>query len=189
VRDGAAKVVFLWNEVGVEHGDELTRSMGETIGQSPGLEASAIGPVEMVDPDAMLSIFLDNASHVMAGLVCRVIQHLDLEAVRGVVEVTDRSNQTLCDVEFVVERELHRNPRPGFRVWRLLGSTMPCAIVEHKQEQPMASEKSQDAEDGVVDEKDRLSGESGHCPDSERCGIKSCWRPFARWSSLMSLFS
>jgi hypothetical protein len=93
----------------------------------------------------------------VASLVCRVIEDLDVETIVWVVEVAHRADQALDDVELVVNGKLYRNPRPDLGIRGLLGPTVPCAIVERKKEQPMASEESQDAENGVVREKNRVS--------------------------------
>ena len=54
---------------------------------------------------------LDLALDELAGVVGRVVEHLDLQLLAGVVQVVDRAQQPLGDVAFVKNRQLHGDHR------------------------------------------------------------------------------
>jgi hypothetical protein len=62
-----------------------------------------------VDPDA--SRLGDGAGDDRRGLVGRVVEHLDLEAITRIVERADGFDDATAHVELVVDRDLHRDHR------------------------------------------------------------------------------
>src|SRR6266478_3958631 len=53
----------------------------------------------------------DDPGRNLRGLVVGVVEDLDLQPVRGIVESAGGADQPLDDVHLVVDRELHRHPR------------------------------------------------------------------------------
>ena len=83
VRHGFAQELGLRHEVGVEDGDQLAPGALEAGCQRSGLEAAAVGPVEVVDVDPETALLFHHLGDDAGGLVGRVVEDLDLQRSRG----------------------------------------------------------------------------------------------------------
>jgi hypothetical protein len=100
-------------EVRVEYGNEITLGALETRRKRSRLVTQSGDPGVMVNIESPESILIDLSSRNVDGLVCRVVEHLDLEEVAGIVESGDRIDEALDDVDLVENGQLYSNPRKG----------------------------------------------------------------------------
>ncbi len=75
--------VGLRHEIGVEEREEVSVRVLEARGERAGLVALPVRPAQLRDRDAAPTYFLDRAGDDLPGLVRRVVEHLDVEAVLG----------------------------------------------------------------------------------------------------------
>ena len=68
--------------------------------------STPVAAAQHADPDAMRPVTGRRRDRPSRGLVRRVIQHLDLEAVGGIVERCDRIDQSVDHSPLVVDGEL-----------------------------------------------------------------------------------
>ncbi len=90
------------HKVGVEDGDELALGDLQPGVERAGLEAMAVGAVDVDDGVAERRIALHDGGSDFCGLVGRVVQHLDLELVLRVLHGADGLDQAVDD-ELLVE--------------------------------------------------------------------------------------
>ena len=106
VMNGAGQEVGLRNEVGIEDRDVGAARDLQSLVQRAGLEAGAILAMDVLDVDALQRMPPHGELGDLPGLVGRVVQHLDLEPLARVLDLTDRVDQPIDHVHFVVERQL-----------------------------------------------------------------------------------
>ncbi|OFV87115.1 MAG: hypothetical protein A3D93_06030 [Acidobacteria bacterium RIFCSPHIGHO2_12_FULL_67_30] len=93
------------------------------------------------------------------GVVGRIVEHLDLQAVARVVERRHRVNQALDDVLLVVERQLYGYHRPLGGLGR--DGRLPVGVFLVEIDHPVAVQpvEGQRAQDGEVgDEQEKVEG-------------------------------
>ena len=98
-------------EIGVEDSKEFAARVGKPRPQGAGLVASAVGAPVLNDVDSLLPVDCDAAGDDLARIVGRVVQYLDLEPLRRVVESGGRVDQPPDDVAFIVHRQLNGDTR------------------------------------------------------------------------------
>jgi hypothetical protein len=91
-------------EVGVEDGDELASRDLEAGFERAGFEAAAIRAVVVLDVDALRCEAPDGELGDAAGLVRRVVEHLDLEQLARVLDTADSVDEPVGHVHLVVQR-------------------------------------------------------------------------------------
>jgi hypothetical protein len=109
VMDRSLQEVRGRDEIRVEDGDELAARDPHPGLERAGLVAGTIGAVEVLDVDALQGRPAHGELGDAGGLIGRVVEHLDLEAVPRVIDAADRLHQPLDDVHLVVNRELDRD--------------------------------------------------------------------------------
>ncbi len=110
--DGPAQEVGFRPEVRVKDGRELGVHLRQAPGQRPRLEAGAVSPVQHADIGAICAMLGSRRLRNGGRVVGRIVEHLDHEAVPGVVEVHRRCNQPLDHVAFVEDGQLDDDCRP-----------------------------------------------------------------------------
>ena len=98
-------------EVGVEDGDRLAPRGPQPGRQRAGLVAGPLGPVQPADGDPARGPAGHGRGRNPLRLVGRVVQDLDLQALRGVVQARRRVDETLDHVQLVVDGKLHGDER------------------------------------------------------------------------------
>ena len=86
IGNGAAKEIGAGDEIGVEDGDELAGSGFQAFGQRAGLEACAVGAVEVADGQPERLVALDTGARNLARLVGGIVEHLDIQELARIVE-------------------------------------------------------------------------------------------------------
>ena len=130
------------------------RAPGQPGLQRAGLVAGAVGAVEVMDVHPLRPVLRHGAGDDLAGLVRRVVEHLDLQPAGRIIEPADGVDQPLGHVHLVVEWQLYRDHGPGLRIGRQLGGwhpRPPGAQVDHDQHQPVEAEERQHHQDGVIE--------------------------------------
>ena len=109
----ALEDVGLRQEVGVEDQDELALGRAQAVLERAGLEAGAVGAVDVLDVEVGVARaeLGDLALADLLRLVGGVVEHLDLEAVARVADGGDGVEQPLDHVHLVEERQLHGHRR------------------------------------------------------------------------------
>ena len=82
---GGAQEIGPGDEVGVEDGHQLAAGGALAGLERPGLETGAFDAVQVMDVETLDALALDEIGDDRAGLVGRVVEHLDLEAIARVV--------------------------------------------------------------------------------------------------------
>ena len=124
-----------------------------------GLVAGPIRPVEVLDVDALGGVPANRQLGDFAGLVGRVVQHLDFEQLPRVIEAADGIDEPVGHVHLVVDRELNRHNRQRVERRRFdrLGILMPHVKIHEVIAMPAVnSQNAQDKE--VADEDDGVRG-------------------------------
>jgi hypothetical protein len=103
--DESLEEVGLGHEVGIEDRDQLPTCGVEAVVESAGLEARAIRATDVVRVDTSCDQTLDGFGRQTCGLVGGVVEHLDLEPIRGVSQLADPFDQALDDRPLVVDRQ------------------------------------------------------------------------------------
>jgi len=111
-RHDAPQEVHRGHEVGVEDREQLAMGDAHPGGERAGLEAAAAQPTDVAHVDPARAMARDRRRRALAGVVGRVVEHLDLEAAGRVVERRRGADQPLDDVALVVDRELDGDHRP-----------------------------------------------------------------------------
>ncbi len=109
---GAAQKIGGRNKIRVENRDELSGRRFQSFLQRTGLESFAIVAVDVEDGKAEGAVALDALAGDELRLVGRIVENLNFEAVARVIELRDGLDEALDHVALVVDRELHRDPRP-----------------------------------------------------------------------------
>ena len=158
VADDRANEVGLGDEVGVEDRDELTLGDGEAGVERARLVADAIDAVMQVDAASMprARSRVDLGSREALGVVGRVVEDLDLELVRRVIDARAGLDEARGDSRLVEERELDRDARElalDERRGLLRGAErLPVAIAEQHQVQPMQAIRAETEENSEVED-------------------------------------
>ena len=122
VADEAHQERRLRQEVRVEDRDELALGDLEAIVERAGLIAGAVGAVDVdhveIAGRRIRRELADARAHEALGLVRRVVEDLDFEAVARVIEARDVIEDADGDRGFVEQRELHGDVRELVRVRR-----------------------------------------------------------------------
>jgi hypothetical protein len=109
--DGALEDVRGRHEVGVEHRDELPVRPREPLGERARLVPLPRLPVDVVDPVAGLGHPPAAPPRDRGRVVGRVVEHLDLEPLPGIVDRACRLDHPLGHPPLVVHRELDGHRR------------------------------------------------------------------------------
>jgi hypothetical protein len=128
--DCPLKQVWRRDEVGIENANKLTGGRFEPDRERTGLESRPIDAMNQLNIEAALSqCFRARRSH-FARIVGRIVQHLDLQQISRVIELTDRTQKALHYVNFIKNRKLNRN------FWQLpkLAGRDRCAFAVFKEE-------------------------------------------------------
>ncbi len=114
------------DEVGVENRDELAARHLEARFERAGLVPDAVRPVEVLDVEALGRKAADGEVRDAAGLVGRVVEHLDFEPLTRILDTAHRVDQAVRHVHLVVERQLDRDDRQ--RVRQRAGLRLPVLV-------------------------------------------------------------
>ena len=141
--DDTLQKIRLWDEVSVEDRNQLSVRLGEAMCQRSRLETGAGFAAQMLDVHSVCPQPAHDASHSMRGVVGRVVEHLNLESVLGVIECRRRQDHALGDVALVVERQLY-----GDRGQLLCARCFPVQMTDMAtiltcQMESVATERSQ----------------------------------------------
>ena len=111
MRQQAMEKIGARQEVGVEDGHELAARNAQPGFQRTRLVARTILTVEILDVDAMRGVAPDRELRDFSRFIRRVVQDLDLEQLRRVIEAANRVDQPIGDVHLVVDRQLNGDDR------------------------------------------------------------------------------
>jgi len=165
VRCEAKQEIGGGNEVGVEHGDQLAASACQPVRQRAGLEPLSVRATQVVDVHATCAMARHRERGALGGLVVRVIEHLDLEPARRVVECGRGVDQTGDDPALVEDRQLDgdRGRKSSAGVdGASRGAPVPCTPPSPQEQVAMRRvEDQQDLGAGVADDRREL------CPAQE----------------------
>src|SRR5438445_109044 len=109
--DRAQQEVLWWDEVRVKDGDELACCGLHPLRQRARLVALSVCTMVIRDRKPTGSISVDHAAGDRLSFVCGVIEKLDIEVLKRVIQSADGIQQTLNYKPFIKNRELDRNPR------------------------------------------------------------------------------
>jgi len=113
-RNSHLEELGLRDKVGIEDGKELSASLSGSNHEGTSLEVGTRTTSEMSELDlGGLSETLDAFGNNLGGSIGRVIENLDLELLRRIVELQTALDETLNDVAFVVNGKLDSDGRPG----------------------------------------------------------------------------
>jgi hypothetical protein len=143
------------DEVGVEHRHELAGRGQEAVLQRAGLEALAVGPVDVVDVEPLGAPVLDGPPGDERGLVERVVEDLDLEQLARIVELADRPDEPLDDVHLVEDGELDGDPGQLLVVPLRDRHVVLVAVVQVRHEVPVRPIHGEYEQDQPVGDDDR----------------------------------
>src|SRR5262245_21713524 len=147
--DGLVQELRVWNEIGVEDGNELASGDLQASLQRPRFESEAIVSMQIVDIDALPAQCVNRlASHVL-GFVRGIVEELDLQKLWRVVDFRHRLDQSFNNEHLVVDRELNCNR--GQRLespW--LGYTLLVSQIQVHQLIAVQTVDRQDDQDGEV---------------------------------------
>ena len=134
--------VGLGNEVGVENGDELAlRDPQAGFVERAGFVARPIGPVDVLDVDALRGEAAHGQLGDFPGFVGRIVEHLNFEQIPRILDPADRLDQPFDDIHFVVQRKLDRDRRQRLEVTRAGPGAGPCASCTSTQGSSGATRK------------------------------------------------
>ncbi|MEY2601540.1 MAG: hypothetical protein QOJ36_859 [Verrucomicrobiota bacterium] len=106
--DCPLKQIWRGDEVGIENANKLTGGRFEPDCERTGLESGPVDAMNQLNIEAALSqCFRTRCSH-LARIVGRIVQHLDLQQISRVIELTDRTQKALDYVNFVKNWKLDR---------------------------------------------------------------------------------
>ena len=87
--------------------------------------------MQIRDVEPALGLPLDRLCRNVAGLIARVVQHLDLEQMARVIELADSLDQAVRHVHFIENRKLDGDARQWIeRRGGLLGYVVPVLHVK-----------------------------------------------------------
>jgi hypothetical protein len=117
--DRPLKQVWRRDEIGIENANKLASRRFEPAGEGTSLESGAVDAMNQLNIEpAVLQCFRARSSH-FAGIVGGIVQHLDLQQISWVIELTDRAQKPFHYVNFVKNRKLNRYlwqlPKPAGR--------------------------------------------------------------------------
>jgi len=107
--DGALEQVRLRHKIGIENANEFAGGGLEANSQCAGFESGTIHAVNQLDIEPARPQFLGTRDSNFACVVCRIVEHLDLEPVARIIEPADRAQEPLHHVDFIKDRQLHCN--------------------------------------------------------------------------------
>ena len=102
--------VGLRDEIGIEDTDEIALGGGEPGLQGARLEAGPVGAVDQLHVEPAALQFVHAGGRQLAGVVGGIVQHLDLQKLARIIELADRFEEPLDDIDFIEDRQLHRHP-------------------------------------------------------------------------------
>ena len=106
--DRPLKQVWRRDEIGIENANKLTGSRFEPDGKRTGLESGPVDAMNQLNIEPALSQFFRTRCSHFARIVGRIVQHLDLQQISWVIELTDRTQKALHYVNFIKNRKLNR---------------------------------------------------------------------------------
>ena len=144
----------------------------QTEVERAGLVAVAIRATQVHGVDAALAQLFDRSARDAFGLVRRVVEHLQLEAIARVIEGAGGVEQATHDGRLVVQRELHGDGRQlALRDSHRARCTLDPALVAQalkNQRRAMRAVSAEDEQDGAVQRKeDDLHASSSAVPNTE----------------------
>ena len=105
--------------------------------QGTGLEAGPILPAHMFHIKTALPQFHNFSCHNLGRFVVRIVEHLDFKFVQRIIESGDGIKQSLGDVHFVVQRQLHRHARQNLEVTGGNDFLLPVLVIEENHQIPV----------------------------------------------------
>jgi len=150
VGHGPAQEIGAGQEVGVEDGQQLTPGAGGARLQGAGLEAGALPAVQVVDVQAPAAVVGHPLGDDLRRLIVGVVQHLDLQAVPGVVQAADGIDEPPGHVHLVVQWQLDGDQGPPGGRRRQRRSPMAGAQVRGHQEDAVGAVRGEGSEGEVV---------------------------------------
>ena len=152
------------HEVRIEDGDEFPLGRLETVLERARLETVAFRAADTTNPGQATTArrrILKQGVYPLGRVVGRVVEDLNLEPVRRIVQVEHGENQLRRNVALVVDWQLDRDPgqlsivdqlEPA-RADRGRAGWAARPPERHEQDEPMESVDGEDAKHGVVDGK------------------------------------
>ena len=160
VRQRPAQEVRRRDEIGVEDRDELALRLAQARLERARLESAPVGAMKIRDVESALRLPLHRARRDVAGLIGRVVQHLDFEQVPRIVDLADGVDEPLRHVHLVEDRELDRDARQRIERRDLpLRYVVPVLHVKIHKVVPVPAVDRQNAQDEEIqDENESLDG-------------------------------
>ena len=109
--DRLPQKIGLRNEVGIENTNEITLSGRKPGLQSAGFEPSAIDAVDQLHVEPPALQILHAGGGQFPRVVGGIVEDLDLQQVARIIDLADRLEQALDNVDLVEDRQLHRHFR------------------------------------------------------------------------------
>jgi hypothetical protein len=138
------------HEVGVEHEGVVALCVGQTLFERAGLVARAIGAMAERDVVAALAQLFGLLARDAGRLVRGVVEHLDLELVLRVVDLSDALEQPLRDVHLIEHRQLNGHARQFAETRGRQRRIVLVAPVQIKEVPPMEAVDTEDCQDHHV---------------------------------------
>src|SRR5215472_13948660 len=98
VRQREAQKVGRWKKISVEDGDEFALRGLKPCGERASLVAGAVGAMQVLYWQAQRLVAFDTRARDLAGFVCRIVEHLNVQQLARVIKARDRVHQTLDHV-------------------------------------------------------------------------------------------
>ena len=109
--DSLAQEIGLRDEVGIENTNEITLSRGESGLQSAGCDSCAVNAMDQLHVETPALQVLHARGGQFPRFVGGIIEDLDLQQLPRIIDLADRFEQALDNVDFVEDRQLHRHFR------------------------------------------------------------------------------
>ena len=111
VIDNVFEKVWRGNEVRIENRDQLACGELQSVLQRAGFESMAIRAMDVMDVETQFAMFLDARRGNLGGAVRRIVQNLNFQQFSRISDAASGFDQPLDNVQFVVDRQLHGDPR------------------------------------------------------------------------------
>ncbi len=157
VGQSAPQEVGLGNEVRIEDADELARGGGQAPVEGTRLEPVAAAAAQMGRIQTALLQRLHPAPDRLRRVVIRIVQNLDLDSIRRIVQPGHGTEQTLDDIKFVVNRQLNGDYRPPLHHTSTNRGRGARAQVQDDEVEAVDSEDAEQTQRDRVGEEGELS--------------------------------
>ena len=111
VVDQLAQKIRLRHKVGVKNRNQISLRGLHPVLKRAGFEAGAVVAMDVMNVETLRRVSFNCSARDAHRLVRGIVEHLNLQTIARIVDLSYRLDQTLDDVHFVEERKLHGDVR------------------------------------------------------------------------------